>query len=73
MTELTHLELLSHSHSETKGKLPFSSFYGNATQEDFFSKAIYGSLDSAVNLMKESHSNSRQYPTLGEREDGGPA
>lgn len=36
-----------------------------------FFKAIYGSLDSAVNLMKESHSNTRQYPTLGEGEEMG--
>lgn len=54
MTQLTHLELLSPPLFDTKEKLPFSGFYGNSAQEDFL--AIYGFLDSAVNLMKESHS-----------------
>lgn len=53
MTRLTHLELLSPSQSETKEKLPFSGFYGNSAQDHFF-LAIYGSLDSAMSLMRES-------------------
>ncbi len=35
LPQLTHLELLSPSQSETKEKLPFSGFYGNSTQEHF--------------------------------------
>lgn len=57
-TQLTHLELLSPSQSETKEKLPFSGFYGNSTQEHFF-LAIYGSPDSAMNLVRETQSESR--------------
>lgn len=34
--------------------------------------AIYGSFDSAVNLMKESHSGSIQCPVLGESTVMGP-
>lgn len=43
-------------HSLVSMETPHSSTFG----------AIYGSLDSAVNLMKECHSESSQRPVLGE-------
>lgn len=52
MRALHHLELPSTPQHETIEKLPSAGFYGNSTQELF--SPIFGSLDSEVNLTKET-------------------